>query len=1263
MVYPKTFTSFARHAFQKAGFAAHNTSQSGAGHASSFFNQSFAGASRGQLGHGAIANRFQSQFGFHTGKNNPSQGTNQTTLYGPIQNSMAASTGNDDREQEATYRSSKSITRHINRNVFSGVAEVEPSEPKSHRSSTFISQPTLTEEIPLESETGYRDVAAQPNLLSTNVLDSTTLQSYETKVSTLMEKGEFGSVVSVYHDMKRQGFMPNENIYNDIIVSMSRTLAKEPVNAIVDTYSEMLDQQIQPSISTTSVVIETLCKRASEVTEIIAETQLRMERDSSLVSEGQTKVDQLNGEENLAIALGLFEAATEAVFQRPSVQTFNSMFEAFGKCGFVEQVLHVYEKMEALQVAPNADTFAHLIIAFGKYGDMRSAIECYNEYKRQARTLSPHDEDIIYEALISSYFASGDMTSGVQFLRKIEAIPGKYVSRRIYDAVVRGLCEKNDIGTAMNWVRRMKTSSSLPNPSVSTIKPIVANSCKIGDLETAREAFETLGRSRIGAGHLWMLELQFFVSLCLQEGDLRSAVIVMDEFLLQNMIPDSDIVSIFLRKLSNHSGADRPMEYMVRLAQVFSSNPLSIQDAEFEAIISSFVLDTEMNIAVATQLINIVHHHPTVLTSSRNPASQKIVSAFREAPENTALEGVTLAGLIKLQSSLLGWDSSHPDDVSHFLSLLCMMSQEDWIHLSPARQTITDNILRLQDLDILGLWTTIVNSNEFVESQELFSFATSNDSVQSNYSRDDTASVATLDTVVTPANSTVLHAPPLRQLSAQYHSDIPHPNSFDIPNSYRILRNLSKTVQDARKLNELVNIVRSVRRSNRKLLPEALGRLILVAGKSHRMDMVREIYEFAQTTVREVMADQEIHFDEWCLIHNSMIIANAFNGNFSDARFHQQELQNLGVAPDADAFAAYIVNLNGTDTNDEATEALAFFHQAKSLGVQPSTFLYNTLISKLAKARRSDDALYYFHEMRINGLTPSSVTFGTVVNACCRVGHEALALKYFNEMESDVMYVPRIAPYNTMIQFYVQTKQDRVQALHFYEKMRSHLITPSAHTYKLLIDAYGTLEPVDVDSAESILNLIASDSQKPTSAHFAAIIHAHGCAKQNLAKAREWFDKVTNREFKNYVKADETLYQAMIESYVANHRVEDCAELLKRMEKEKVKLTAYMANHLIHGWTIAGNLKAAEEVFNSLDSNRNGLYGREPSSYEQMTRTYLAMGDRASALALVEEMKTRRYPSAVVGRVVDILEGGNGFGGMKSNLGIGVLNHPKEIVY
>ena len=56
-------------------------------------------------------------------------------------------------------------------------------------------------------------------------------------------------------------------------------------------------------------------------------------------------------------------------------------------------------------------------------------------------------------------------------------------------------------------------------------------------------------------------------------------------------------------------------------------------------------------------------------------------------------------------------------------------------------------------------------------------------------------------------------------------------------------------------------------------------------------------------------------------------------------------------------------------------------------------------------------------------------------------------------------YKPRVPPYNTMMQFYITTKPDREKALKYFDAMLRAGVAPTAHTYKRLLDAYGTLEP------------------------------------------------------------------------------------------------------------------------------------------------------------------------------------------------------------
>jgi len=1256
MVYAKTFTSFARHAFQKAAFAG---SPAGATHASSFFNQSFSGAARTQLGSGAIAGRFQSQFGAHAGKNNPNPSfpNSQSSLQsGQYQNPIVTAATNDDgNERELHYGTSLSIARHLSHSILGPAAATELTQSgftRSYSTATGETASSLPEDVPVDTEQpAYLDLNLQPNLpMESPQPVLPTLESYEKEVSILLEQGDFRSVISVYHSMKQHGFIPTADLYDSIILSMSRTRARKPVNDILETYTEMLDRKVQPEMSTVSTVIEALCSRSAEVYEMIAEANLKLERGSHDKSETRAQVEQLLQEVNVVKALDLFNTSSNAAYKPYSIQTFNAMLSALSQHGMAPEVLKVYERLELSHVAPTAETFVHLITAFGQHGDMRSAVECYNEYKEQAKDLPGHDENTIYAALISSYFASDDPKGGIEFLRKVQTIPGKYVSRALLDAVVAGLCRLEELDAALKWIHEMKRTATLPNPTVSTVRPIVLSASRAGNLQAAREAFDALGDGRNGTAHLWKSELQLFASLCLREGDLPTAVIIMDELILQNILPDSDVGATFLCKLMAASGIDRALEYFERFAKIQTDSPhTNSSHVELDRLAHRFIADVgQLDLPTAVRIIAILHSQPKILTGAPSSAANALVSVFGNHFEDVAIDGITLAGLVKFQSSLTGWQDSKPEDLSRLISILCAIRPEDWIYLQPAESLIFDHLQRIHDPDLLTLWKEIVSSVDVVRPNQLGSPVTPTvNSVVSNSSPDDTVSIATMDTSVTPPSSgSNSYQTMYRQLPSRYYFNIPRAPDINMMHSVHIIRNLGKAQRDATHLNKLLDVVRRARHQGERIVPEALGRLINTAGKVRRVEVFTEVFEFAESTVREVIPEHEIAFDEWCLILNSMIVAHAFNRNFPEARRYQEELMKLGIAPDADAFAAYIVNINVTDTNDEATEALALFHEAKSLGVPASTFLYNTLISKLAKARRSDDALYYFHEMCANGISPSSVTYGTVINACCRVGNEALALKYFNDMESDQYFVPRIAPYNTMLQFYVQTKQNRPEALRFYEKMRAQLLIPSAHTYKLLIDVYAKLEPVDLVAAENILSLITSDRQRPTSAHYAALIHAHGCVKQDLETAKTWFYKVISPDFKNRVPPDEALYQALIEAYVANHKVADCNEIFRHMRANDVKLTVYMANHLIHGWTIAGNLEEARKVFDSLAAEKNGLYGREPSSYEQMTRTYLAMGDRESALALVEEMRSKGYPVAVVARVTDILEGGEGLLGV-----------------
>jgi len=89
------------------------------------------------------------------------------------------------------------------------------------------------------------------------------------------------------------------------------------------------------------------------------------------------------------------------------------------------------------------------------------------------------------------------------------------------------------------------------------------------------------------------------------------------------------------------------------------------------------------------------------------------------------------------------------------------------------------------------------------------------------------------------------------------------------------------------------------------------------------------------------------------------------------------------------------------------------------------------------------------------------------------------------------------------------------------------------------------------------------------------------------------------------------------------------------MEKRGVQMTAYIANTLIHGWASEGDISRARGVYDSV-----GIEKREPSTYEAMTRAFLAVQDRQGATSVVREMLSRGYPTAVAGKILELVRGG-----------------------
>jgi len=136
----------------------------------------------------------------------------------------------------------------------------------------------------------------------------------------------------------------------------------------------------------------------------------------------------------------------------------------------------------------------------------------------------------------------------------------------------------------------------------------------------------------------------------------------------------------------------------------------------------------------------------------------------------------------------------------------------------------------------------------------------------------------------------------------------------------------------------------------------------------------------------------------------------------------------------------------------------------------------------------------------------------------------------------------------------------------------------------------------------------------------------------DMEGSRKVFDSVMAD---SSIRPQACLYQALFESMVANHRVAETESILANMSRRGVEMTPYIANTLIHGWANERNIEKSKAIFETV-----GREKREPSTYEAMTRAYLAVEDRTSAKNVVQEMLSRGYPGAVSNKILELLGGG-----------------------
>lgn len=1083
-----------------------------------------------------------------------------------------------------------------------------------------------------ESKDGAHAESTQHESDQTALNDSSSDKSRAASdlIVQLASDKKFAEIPAVFESALKDGLTPSVDAYNALLIAAIQLHVdvSQAIPKALDVYSDMLRRKVLPDEKTYQTLVELLVTRADEV--IKAKETLEQERvryggmeepGKFMLHSSELERDVLAEDHSLAIAVKLFNTSTsrhaELVFP---LDVYRRLVTACAKEGQVEDMIRIYAHMETHKVAPHAAIFSPMIDAFAATGDLKSAVECYNEYRSLAVSddngifsVVQRQDGEVYAALIRAYLSCGKEDGANRFLEKIresfDSVENCETRRQAMEAIiveqalVQNALNNSQFGKALELA-----STKLPEGALDhAMTRICMTTADVGDLMIASGAYDRLSSDvAVRQGPAMAM-----LALNVRQGNLAAArpfwiMLSTVGQATSEMIQPTAMYCVALLKSGQVEEALTEARNM--FARIRSSAPATNQLHAREQISES--LDLLGRVLMQSAAIISPQAAMALLWSMVENgglvspiAEHAIASLGPMAISQLNARDLTLA--LQVQAGMLAnnsmlFDIAHPIRFAHMLDVAMSTALPMDAFTTRVVDQAVGKLFESRP-DMVKRWQDYVGAT-----------------AKSPY--------------LTPRHSPLSESTPMSPSSSQDSFD-PYAYATDFRGSAIIADELENpNGRSEAHLNEALIRFKNMRRIGRHPRYITYAKLITAAAKNNRSDLVHEIVSMARRDVPLIPQYNVVKYG-WVSILDAMVAACLTLGDRSLGAKYHQELLDLGAAPSANTFGLYITTLKeSTKTFDEATEALKIFHRAIAEGVEPTSFLYNALIGKLGKARRIDDCLLYFAEMRANGVRPTSVTYGTIVNALCRVSDERFAEEMFEEMESMPNYKPRPAPYNSMIQYFLNTKRDRSKVLAYYERMQARNIQPTMHTYKLLIDAYASLEPVDMDAAERILNSIKASGQHPEAVHYASLIHAKGCVLHDMEAARKVFDSVISNR---HVRLQPCLYQALFEAMVANHRVTETAEVLKDMPARNVEMTAYIANTLIHGWAAEGKIENAKRIYDSI-----GIEKREPSTYEAMTRAFLASEDRESASRIVQEMLSRGYPTAVASKILDLIGGG-----------------------
>ncbi|EPB92810.1 hypothetical protein HMPREF1544_00249 [Mucor circinelloides 1006PhL] len=1063
---------------------------------------------------------------------------------------------------------------------------------------------------------------------------------YNNRILTAKRNGNIRVVMSEFISMKKNSVQMTHHTYN-LVLEAHAILRREgtPLTTMLKIYNEMIQAQIQPNTYTFILMIRTLCKRDVEVQKTVA----MLKRQSARIGHDNEDVGLLEAERNLDKALAIFHyAVSDGVSVNTfEVEIFNQLLRVLSHYGDTSDANFVYSQLEqsAVQAKPNSATYAALINLFGRAGDIDMALYYYNVYTQVKETLGPHDTSYIFNALVDCHLKCGLLNGALHVVEHDMVEHGIKLTCIPYNSIIRHYCAHDQMSEAEALIDRLiqghqQDSDKYPYPDASSYGPILSAYCQADEWEAATRIYDALKKTDITKAYG---NLANYALLCLTHHDRNKALCVIEDMTKANLEPDPVLAERIIVSFAQAEEIAQAIGALHTLQQAMSPRSLSkgfhhIMDGALEVVLRSTSVRQVLQIMqIVMPLVHSHNNNNTTVPSAHEIMSKTLVdSYFDQAKDSQHL--LTLADFqLLFDAAFIVYGHEEPTAYSSSLGDIVMQFLQDMRASDIAvpaglYNSVLIELQRHGDLESESRWKSAFEQN--LPSTDAPMFNTSRDA------RDEDEDDIIIEIAEETEQEQAHERASTTATAIAAASTVSTPSKAEIISNEVLKAVVNGNCRDAIRIFEDRIICRGLIPT-----PEVMRDVIALAGKQGDIQTALTMYNnsiYAFKDIADIQAKDEAIY----MATNSLLIGYAQKGDMDKAKVYYDRIKAMGHYPDSNGYASLLLG-SAKCATDEATDALAIYDEAKRHNVKPTTFFYNVIISKLAKARKLDSALCLFDEMRLFKIPANSITYGAIISASVRSGSESQSRRLFGEMLSSPSYQPRVGPFNNMMQFYVRQHPNRERVLEYFSELRRRHIKPSPHSYKLLMEAYTHIAPYDMPMAHKLLSdMTRCDRLRPQATHYATLIYSYGILQRDVQSAERVFIEMK----KANIHPDEAVYQAMIDTLISNDALEK-AEVVYYQEMQKdTQLqksgSPYIENLFIRGYGEKSQLEKAEKIFEAMSDDKTQHHVcviREPSTFEAMIRAYLLNDQLDMAKMILDKMVKRDFPPKVVGVVADLV--------------------------